>query len=143
MTLQDLPAINASLNGAAASLMTVGYLGIRKKNVSLHRFCMAGAVTVSALFLICYVIYHVNKGEPTRFQGVGAIRLVYFLMLVSHIVLAVAIVPLVLRTVFLGMSGRIEQHRKWARWTFPLWYYVSVTGVLVYFFLYQWWPSRG
>jgi uncharacterized membrane protein YozB (DUF420 family) len=141
MTLQDFPAINASLNGASAILMTLGFINIKRHRISAHRFCMASAVLVSTVFLVCYVIYHVQKAGPTRFGGTGAIRTVYFTMLISHILLAMAIVPLVLRTVFLAVKGRIEQHRAWARWTFPLWYYVSVTGVLVYFFLYRWWPA--
>jgi uncharacterized membrane protein YozB (DUF420 family) len=141
MSVQDFPAVNASLNATAALLMTAGFIFIRRKNVPAHRACMAAAVAVSAAFLICYVIYHTLKPEPTRFGGTGAIRSVYFAILFSHIVLATAIVPLVLRVVYLAVKGRFEQHRAWARWTFPLWYYVSITGVLVYFFLYQWWPS--
>ena len=141
MTFQDFPALNASLNATSAVLMTVGFISIKTKRVSAHRACMAAALLVSTVFLVCYVIYHVKKGEPTRFGGIGLIRSVYFAMLISHILLAIAIVPLVLRTVFLATQGRFEQHRTWARWTFPLWYYVSVTGVLVYFFLYRWWPT--
>lgn len=142
MTIQDFPALNASLNATSALLMTAGYVFIRTRRIVAHRACMLGAVIVSAVFLVSYVIYHVQKGEPTRFGGTGAIRMVYLAMLLSHIVLAIAIVPLVLRTVFLALQGRFEQHRKWARWTFPVWYYVSVTGVLVYFFLYRWWPAQ-
>jgi uncharacterized membrane protein YozB (DUF420 family) len=141
MNVQDFPALNASLNATSALLMTAGFVSIKTKRIAAHRACMLAAVIVSAVFLICYVIYHVRKGEPTRFGGTGAIRSVYFAMLISHILLAMAIVPLVMRTVFLALKGRIEQHRAWARWTFPLWYYVSVTGVLVYFFLYRWWPA--
>jgi len=141
MNVQDFPALNASLNATSALLMTAGYVSIKTKHITAHRACMIGATAVSAVFLVCYVIYHVWKGEPTRFGGVGAIRSVYFTMLISHILLAMAIVPLVLRTLFLAAKGRFEQHRSWARWTFPLWYYVSVTGVLVYFFLYRWWPA--
>jgi len=141
MTLQDFPAVNASLNATSAFLMMAGFFFIRAKRIAAHRACMLGAVIVSTAFLVCYVIYHVRKGEPTRFGGIGAIRGVYFAMLISHILLAIAIVPLVLRTVTLALNGRIEQHRAWARWTLPLWFYVSVTGVLVYFFLYRWWPA--
>jgi len=142
MTIQDFPALNASLNATSALLMTAGYVFIRARCIAAHRACMLGAVTVSAVFLVSYVIYHVQKGEPTRFGGTGAIRTVYLAMLLSHIVLAMAIVPMVLRTVFLALKGQFEKHRKWARWTFPIWYYVSVTGVLVYFFLYRWWPAQ-
>jgi uncharacterized membrane protein YozB (DUF420 family) len=141
MNVQDFPALNASLNATSALLMTAGYISIKTKRIAAHRACMLAAVIVSTLFLVCYVTYHVRKGEPTRFGGTGAIRSVYFAMLISHILLAMAIVPLVLRTVFLALKGRFEQHCAWARWTFPLWYYVSVTGVLVYFFLYRWWPA--
>lgn len=142
MTIQDFPALNASLNATSALLMTAGYVFIRTRRIAAHRACMLGAVIVSTVFLVSYVIYHARKGEPTRFGGTGAIRAVYFAMLLSHILLAMAIVPLVLRTVFLALKGQFEKHRKWARWTFPIWYYVSVTGVLVYFFLYRWWPAR-
>ena len=141
MNVQDFPALNASLNATSALLMTAGFISIKTKRIAAHRVCMLASVIVSVVFLVCYVIYHVRKGEPTRFGGTGAIRSVYFTMLISHILLAIAIVPLVMRTVFLALKGRIEQHRAWARWTFPLWYYVSVTGVLVYFFLYCWWPT--
>jgi putative membrane protein len=141
MTVQDFPALNASLNAISALLMTAGFFFIKTKRVAAHRACMLGAVIVSTAFLVCYVIYHVQKAEPTRFGGTGVIRSVYFAMLISHILLAMAIVPLVLRTVTLALKGRIEQHRAWAHWTFPLWTYVSVTGVLVYFFLYRWWPA--
>jgi len=139
--VQDFPALNASLNATSALLMTAGFAFIKAKRVAAHRACMLGATAVSVVFLICYVIYHVRKGEPTRFGGTGTIRGVYFAMLISHILLAMAIVPLVLRTLQLALTGRIEQHRAWARWTFPIWYYVSVTGVLIYFFLYRWWPA--
>lgn len=141
MTIQDLPALNASLNATSAILMLAGFCCIKAKRITAHRACMLGAVIVSAAFLVSYVVYHVQKAEPTRFGGTGTIRSVYFAMLISHIVLAMAIVPLVMRTVFLALKGRIEQHRAWALWTFPIWTYVSVTGVLVYFSLYRWWPS--
>ena len=141
MTVHDFPALNASLNATSALLMTAGFIFIKAKRIIAHRACMLSAVIVSTAFLVCYVIYHVQKAEPTRFGGSGAIRTVYFTMLISHILLAMAIVPLVLRTVTLALQGQIEQHRAWARWTFPLWTYVSVTGVLVYFFLYRWWPA--
>lgn len=141
MTLDDLPAVNASLNGLAAVLLTAGFICILNRKISAHRACMQSAFVVSAIFLVCYVTYHVHKnGHPTPFGGTGAIRPVYYTMLISHIILAIVIVPLVLRTLWLARSARFEEHRHWARRTFPLWYYVSVTGVLIYFFLYQWWP---
>lgn len=142
MTLQDFPALNASLNATSALLMTAGFVFIRARKIAAHRACMLGALAVSTVFLASYVIYHVQKAEPTRFGGTGTIRTVYLAMLISHIVLAMAIVPLVLRTVYLALKGQTEKHRAWARWTFPLWYYVSITGVLVYFFLYRWWPAQ-
>ena len=111
MSVQDFPALNASLNATSALLMTAGLISIKTKRIAAHRACMLGAVIVSTVFLVCYVIYHVWKGEPTRFGGTGAIRSVYFAMLISHIVLAMTIVPLVLRTLYLAVKGRIEQHR--------------------------------
>lgn len=142
MTIQDLPALNAGLNGLATLLLTAGFVAIRSRRIALHQRCMKGAVVVSAVFLITYVLHKVLvRGVHTPFGGVGTIRTVYYAMLLSHIVLAIVIVPLVLRTVTLALRGDFERHRRWARWTFPLWYYVSVTGVLVYFFLYRWWPA--
>lgn len=143
MNVSDFPALNASLNASAAVLMTAGFVFIRRRRIALHRACMISAVLVSAAFLVSYITYHSLKGEPTRFAGTGAIRTVYLGMLLSHSILAVVIVPMVLRVVYLAVRGRYEQHRAWARWTYPLWTYVSVTGVLVYFFLYQWWPASA
>ena len=140
MNIHDLPAIDAGLNGTAALFLTAGFVFIRRHQVRAHRAMMLSAFAVSVAFLACYVTYHVRTGEHT-FAGTGAIRVVYLAMLASHILLAMAIVPLVLITVTLALRGRFATHRRWARWTFPLWYYVSVTGVLVYFFLYQWWPA--
>jgi putative membrane protein len=103
---------------------------------------MLSAGVVSAVFLVGYVAHKVMvRGVHTPFGGDGAIRIVYYSMLISHILLAISIAYLVPRTFYLALSGQIERHRRWARWTFPIWYYVSVTGVLVYFFLYQWWPA--
>lgn len=141
MTVQDFPALNASLNGASAVFMTVGYYFIRQKRTTAHRRCMLGACFVSAAFLACYVYYHAMTGARTPFGGHGFIRVVYYAMLISHVILAMAIAYLVPKTLWLALKGQNERHRAWARWTFPMWYYVSVTGVLVYFFLYQWWPS--
>jgi putative membrane protein len=141
MTLQDFPALDASLNAAAAVLLTAGFVFIKQKKVAAHRACMVGAFAVSTVFLGCYLFYHITTGARTPFGGAGVIRTLYYTMLISHVVLAIVIVPLILRTLTLALKGRYERHRAWARWTFPLWYYVSVTGVLVYFFLYQWWPA--
>lgn len=140
MTLHDLPAVNAGLNGMATVLLTVGYVCIRRKKMAAHRAAMLAAFAVSVAFLASYLTYHLQMA-PTRFAGTGFIRPVYFAMLISHILLAMAIVPLVPITLALALRGRFERHRAWARWTFPIWYYVSVTGVLVYFLLYRWFPA--
>jgi putative membrane protein len=141
MNLQEFPALNASLNGAAAVFMTAGFVCIRQKKIAAHRACMLSAFTVSTIFLACYVYYHVKTGARTPFGGTGVIRSIYFAMLISHVLLATAIAYLVPRTLLLALGGDFVRHRAWARWTFPIWYYVSITGVLVYFFLYQWWPA--
>jgi putative membrane protein len=141
MTFHDLPAVNAALNGTAAALLTVGFILIRRKRVAAHRAAMLGAFAVSVAFLACYLTYHLQTGARTPFGGTGAVRVIYFAMLVSHILLALVIVPLVLTTLAFALRRRFDRHRAWARWTYPMWYYVSVTGVLVYFFLYQWWPA--
>jgi len=139
MTLHDLPAVDAGLNGTATILLTAGFVLIKRKQVTAHRAVMLAAFGVSVVFLACYLTYHLQTA-PTRFSGHGFIRPVYFALLISHVLLAMVIVPLILVTLTLALRGRVERHRAWARWTFPLWYYVSVTGVLVYCFLYQWWP---
>lgn len=143
MTFHDLPAINASLNGTAAILLTEGFVLIKQKRVTAHRTVMLAAFGVSVAFLACYLTYHLHTGARTPFGGTGAIRTIYFAMLISHILLALVIVPLILTTLALALHGRFDRHRAWARWTYPLWYYVSVTGVLVYCFLYQWWPAAA
>lgn len=141
MTVQDIPALNAILNGLATAFMTVGFVMIRSGRREAHRFCMLGAGLVSAVFLIGYVAHKfLVRGVHTPFGGEGAIRTVYYVMLVSHILLAIAIAYLVPKTFSLALKGQYDRHRAWARWTFPIWYYVSITGVLVYLFLYQWWP---
>jgi putative membrane protein len=153
MSVQDIPALNAGLNSLATLLMTAGFvfilrakretdLAARTARVRAHRLCMLGAGVVSAVFLIGYVAHKMLvRGVHTPFGGEGAIRTVYYGMLLTHIVLAIAIAYLVPRTFALALKGNIERHRAWARWTFPIWYYVSITGVLVYFFLYRWWPA--
>ena len=143
MTVSDLPAVNASLNGLATVLLTAGFVFIKQRRILPHRLCMGGALAVSVVFLITYVLHKILvQGMHTPFGGEGMFRTVYYLMLISHIILAIAIVPLVLITLRHALAGRFDVHRAWARWTFPAWYYVSVTGVLVYFFLYQWFPAR-
>ena len=143
MSVSDLPALNASLNALATILLTAGFVFIKQRQVSSHRLCMVSAFVVSCVFLVTYVLHKIlMRGVHTPFGGEGAIRTIYYTMLISHIILAIVIVPLVLTTLRYAVVGRMDVHRKWARWTFPLWYYVSVTGVLVYFFLYQWFPHN-
>lgn len=142
LTALPFPEINATLNGLATVLLTVGWLAIRQKQIALHRACMVSAFGVSAVFLVTYVVSKIVKGGlHTPFGGEGLWRTIYYTMLFSHIVLAILILPLILWALYLGWQRRDAQHRGVARVTFPLWYYVSVTGVLVYFFLYQWFPA--
>jgi uncharacterized membrane protein YozB (DUF420 family) len=144
MDIGDIPALNASLNALATVLILTGYGLIRARRIAAHRFCMTSALVVSAVFLIGYVAHKaIVRAAHTPFGGEGAIRAVYYAMLVTHIILAMAIVPLVLRTFALARRGDFGRHRAWARWTFPIWLYVSVTGVLVYFFLYVWFPAAA
>lgn len=135
MTLDQMPATNALLNGGSALLILLGYAMVRNKNVSLHRACMIGALVLSALFLVSYLYYHAHVGS-VRYTGVGIKRTAYFSILISHSILAAAIVPLVLRTVYLAARLRLDEHRAWAKWTFPAWLYVSITGVVIYEMLY-------
>ena len=142
MTVRDIPALNASLNAIATVLITEGFVLIKTGRKEAHRKVMTAAMVVSAVFLAGYVTHKVLiHGVHTPFGGTGAIRTVYFAMLISHIILAISIAFLVPRTFLFALQGKYERHQAWARWTFPIWYYVSVTGVLVYFFLYQWWPA--
>lgn len=142
MTVSDLPAFNAALNALATVFMTAGFVFILRGRRDAHRASMLGAGVVSALFLVGYVLHKILvRGVHTEFGGEGGIRTVYYVMLLTHIVLAMAIAYLVPRTFWLALRGDYERHKRWARWTFPIWYYVSVTGVLVYFFLYRWWPA--
>jgi uncharacterized membrane protein YozB (DUF420 family) len=136
MTTADLPALNACLNATCALLLLLGYRQIRRKNVTAHRVCMSAALLTSALFLISYLSYHYLHGS-TKFQGQGAVRLLYFAILLTHTVLAAVIVPLVLLTLARALKSEFARHKRLARWTLPLWLYVSVTGVLVYLMLYQ------
>lgn len=132
--LKILPALNASLNFSTAILLCVGHYFIRREQVRSHRLCMITAFVLSSLFLISYVTYHSMAAE-THFGGEGIIRPVYFFILITHIILAAVIVPLVLITLTRALRGRFEQHKRIARWTFPLWLYVAVTGVIVYLML--------
>ena len=130
------PAFNAGLNGACALFLCAGYGLIRRGKIGPHKACMKSAFALSALFLVSYLAYHFFHGS-TRFPGAGWARPFYFAILLSHTILAAAIVPLALRTLYLADRNRFSEHRRIARWTLPLWLYVSVTGVVVYWMLYQ------
>ncbi|MGH9310255.1 MAG: DUF420 domain-containing protein [Vicinamibacterales bacterium] len=135
-SISSLPAVNASLNAVATVLLIVGYVCIRRRRITAHRRAMIGAFATSVLFLVSYVVYHANAGSRP-FPGAGPIRTVYFVILVSHIVLA-AIVPLLAAlTLWRGLTARYDRHVRLARWTLPIWLYVSVTGIVVYLMLYQ------
>jgi putative membrane protein len=131
-----LPSINATLNGTSAVLLFVGYRAIHTKRVALHRLCMQAAFVTSAVFLVCYLTRFYLTGAH-HFPGGGWLRTLYLTILITHMILAVATVPLVLRTLFLARAARFAEHRRIARWTFPVWMYVSVTGVIVYMMLYH------
>ena len=133
------PALNASLNGTSAVLLLTGRLLIARGRIAAHRACMIAAVVATLLFLGCYLYFHAKVGN-IRFLGQGWSRPVYFSILISHTTLAVATVPLAVITLNRGLRARYAKHRAIARWTWPLWMYVSVTGVIVYFMLYQWFP---
>ena len=136
MDVTDLPGVNATLNAVSALLLSVGYVLIRTGRVGPHRVCMVAACTTSTLFLACYVIYHLHVGS-VAFTGQGPIRAVYFTVLISHIVLAALILPLALVTLLQALRARFAAHAAIARWTLPVWLYVSVTGVAVYWMLYR------
>ena len=136
MTVYDLPALNATLNAMAAVCLLLGYVFIRRGQQTAHRNTMVGALALSALFLASYLVYHYHAGSRP-FTGQGPLRIVYFTVLITHVVLAIVIVPMVLVTVSRALAARFDRHRQIARWTWPLWMYVSVTGVVVYVMLYQ------
>lgn len=135
--LTSLPTLNATLNGLSALLLVCGFVCIRNQKITLHRIFMLSAVATSSAFLTSYLIYHYRVGS-VRFQHFGWIRAVYFSILISHTILAVAIVPLVIITLSRALRGRFDRHKRMARWTLPLWFYVSITGVVIYWMLYQW-----
>jgi putative membrane protein len=137
----QLPDLNAALNSLSAVFLLAGYRFIRSKNIEAHRRCMLAAFACSMLFLISYLIYHYQVGS-VPFKGEGTIRAVYFTILITHTILAAAVVPLVLVTLTRALKARFEAHRRIARWTLPIWLYVSITGVLVYWMLYWLVPSR-
>ena len=139
MPIEQLPTVNATLNAASAVLLVLAYRAIRRREIERHRALMLSAAVVSLLFLVSYLTYHAQVGS-VRFLGRGAARTVYFTILISHTILAAAIVPLVLRTLYLGLRREDARHRRIAKWTFPLWLYVSVTGVVIYVMLYHLYP---
>ena len=146
MSFSDLPAVNATLNGLSAVFLTAGYIFIRRKHQTAHRNCMMAAFVTSTLFLACYLTYHgylawvLHRG-PTRFVNPPEWRPIYLAILLTHTLLAVVIVPLVFITLSRALRQRFDRHKKIARWTWPLWMYVSVTGVVIYLLLYKIFPQ--
>ncbi|MBX7103461.1 MAG: DUF420 domain-containing protein [Gemmataceae bacterium] len=140
----DQPAINACLNGLAAVLLVVGWIAVRGRRICLHKACMISAFAVSAVFLASYLHYHfiVRDGRPTRFTTEGLPKTIYLTVLLSHTVLAVAVAVLAPTSLYLGLRDQIDRHRRIARWTMPIWIYVSVTGVVVYLMLYRMYPPE-
>ena len=145
MSLDQLPLINATLNGIAGCLLVLGLVLIKTGHQTAHRRCMQAAFATSCVFLILYLIHKfwVVRGVHTPFRGPPGLKTAYLAMLASHIVLAIAVVPMALVTIHHGLHQRFPQHRRLARWTWPVWMYVSVTGVLVYLVLYVIWPQPG
>lgn len=140
MNLTFLPHVNASLNATSAVCLVLGLIFVKKRDVEAHKRCMLGALTASSVFLVCYIIYHFEHGA-TKFPGEGLARPVYFTILISHTILAVAMVPFVIITFRRAFRGDVAGHKKIAKITFPMWLYVSVTGVIVYWMLYHLYPQ--
>ena len=136
LSLHDLPAVNAVLNGISAVLLVVAWILILNRRIDAHRRVMIAAFSTSSLFLICYIVYHAQVGS-VRFTRQGLVRPIYFGILITHVTLAAAVLPLAIVTLSRGLKARYDRHRAIARWTLPIWLYVSVTGVLVYVLLYQ------
>jgi uncharacterized membrane protein YozB (DUF420 family) len=136
MSVSDLPALNATLNGVAGLFLLAGYAFIKRRQIRAHRACMLSAFAASALFLVSYVIYHANAGSRA-FPGTGSARVVYFVILITHVVLAAAILPMAIVTLSRALRKRFDLHVRIARWTLPTWLYVSVTGVVIYVMLYR------
>lgn len=141
MSIADLSHVNAALNALSTVLIVTGYVLIRRRQVGAHMACMLGATIVSAAFLACYLVYHYNVGS-VKFTGAGWVRLVYLFILITHIVLAAVVPILVGVTLYRALRRRFDRHRRIARWTLPIWLYVSVTGVIVYLMLYHWYPPQ-
>jgi uncharacterized membrane protein YozB (DUF420 family) len=142
MTIHDLPAVNGTLNGLSAVFLTAGYINIKKKKITAHRNCMIAAFATSVIFLICYLTYHFSIGHPTYFVNPPWFKPIYITLLTTHTILAVVVVPMVIITLNRALKERFDKHKKIARWTWPVWMYVSVTGVIVYLILYQIFPQR-
>jgi uncharacterized membrane protein YozB (DUF420 family) len=139
--VSGLPHLNALLNATSGILLIIGYAFIRRRRISAHRNCLIAALITSTAFLASYLVYHYYHGS-TRFTGTGFVRPVYFVILLTHTILAAIIVPFIGVTLYRAARGDYQRHRRLARWTFPMWLYVSVTGVVVYLLLYQIYPSR-
>ena len=142
LSVMDLPALNAALNATSAVLLASGYRFIRRRQISAHQRCMLAAGGTSELFLLSYLTYHYHVGSMP-FQGQGWVRPLYFVILISHTILAVTIVPLALVTLFRAWKADFRRHVRIARWTLPIWFYVSATGVVIYLMLYQLFPAPG
>lgn len=142
MVLTDLPLVNAVLNSISTGLLLLGYYHIRNNRREAHKKAMLAALGTSSLFLVSYLIYHYNVGS-VKFTAQGTIRIIYFAILLSHTVLAILVPPMAIISVVRALSERFDKHKKIARWTLPIWLYVSVTGVLVYLMLYRWFPSAN
>jgi uncharacterized membrane protein YozB (DUF420 family) len=136
MTIHDLPAVNATLNAIAAVLLCIAFVFIRQRRIEAHRRTMIAAFATSSLFLVCYIVYHAQVGS-VRFTRQGFVRPLYFTILITHVTLAATVLPLAIITLSRALKARFDRHRAIARWTLPIWLYVSVTGVLVYVLLYQ------
>jgi uncharacterized membrane protein YozB (DUF420 family) len=147
MSILDLPVVNATLNGLSAVFLTLGFIFIKRGNKIAHRNCMVTAFCTSAVFLVCYLTYHTYLGAvlhrgPTRFVDPAWFRPIYLTILISHTILAAAIVPMIFITLSRALKERFDRHKVIARWTWPLWMYVSVTGVVIYLLLYQIFPQK-
>lgn len=140
ISASQLPDVNAALNSLSAAFLLAGFLFIKSKNIKAHRACMLAAFASSTLFLVSYLAYHYQVGS-VPFKGQGSVRTLYFAILLTHTILAVVVVPMALVTLLRGLRNKFDAHRRIARWTFPIWLYVSVTGVVVYWMLYWLVPS--
>ena len=138
MTVHDLPVVNASLNATATVLLLLGFAFIKTRRVKAHIATMITALVVSAAFLTCYLIYHFYVGH-VKFAGTGLVQKFYYTLLLTHVILAVVSLPMIIMTVTPALRRRFDKHKRMARWTYPVWLYVSVTGVIVYMMCYQWW----